>query len=132
MATEFKTAKQVQLEQAKSLALSEDVQLALEASGGIVSPSQIRVLQRTLCVKFSIEQLQLYLTICSRKGIDPFTEAYGFPNSEGGLAFGLRIDGMRALAMRTGSYIRREVELLVVPEGERKGEILWCIAVILA
>lgn len=127
-ASEFKTAKQIQLDQAKPLAIPEDVQLAVEASDGAVTPAQVRVLQRTLCTKFTIEQLQLYLTICARKKVDPFTEAYGFPNSEGGLAFGLRIDGMRALAMRTGDYNRREVELLVVPEGERKGEIYGAIA----
>jgi hypothetical protein len=124
--SDFKTAQRL-LEE-KRLAIPEDVQLAVEASNGSVSPAQVKVLQNTLCSKFSLPQLQLYLTICSRKGVDPFTEAYGFPNADGGLAFGLRIDGMRSLAMRTGDYIRREVELLVVPDGERKGEIYGAIA----
>ena len=30
--------------------------------------------------------------------------------------------------MRTGDYIRREVELFVVPEGDRKGEIYGAVA----
>jgi hypothetical protein len=106
----------------------EDLALAVEAAGGSITPAQVRVLKNTVCAKFTVPQLQLYLTICSRKGVDPFTEAYGFPNSEGGLAFGLRIDGMRALAMRTGDYVRREVELLVVPDGDRKGEIYGAVA----
>jgi RecT family len=55
------------------------------------------------------------VTICARKGIDPFTQAYAFPQEDGGLAFGLRIDGMRALAMRTGEYLSREVETLLSP-----------------
>ena len=95
----------------------DTVSLAVQASDGMVTEAQVRVLQRTLCAKFTPEQMLLYLTICRRKGVDPFTEAYGFPSSEGGLAFGLRIDGMRALAMRTGQYVRREVETLLSPPG---------------
>jgi len=106
-----------------AVAIPDDVQLAVDASGGTITVAQVRVLQRTLCSKFSIEQLQLYLTICARKGVDPFTEAYGFPNSEGGLAFGLRIDGMRALAMRTGQYISRTVETIFAPEDKGGGLI---------
>lgn len=108
--------------------IPEDVALAVAASEGTVTVAQVQVLKRTICAKFSIEQLQLYLTICARKKVDPFTQAYGFPNQEGGLAFGLRIDGMRALAMHTGDYVRREVELLVVPEGEKKGEVYGAVA----
>jgi RecT family len=112
------------------LAVPADVALAVEASGNTVTAAQVRVLQATICHKLSIEQLQLYLTICARKGVDPFTEAYGFPQEEGGLAFGLRIDGMRALAMRTGEYLSRTVETLLVPEGEKKGELLGARATV--
>lgn len=106
-----------------SLAVPEEVQLAVEASGRTVSAAQVRVLQATICKKFSIEQLQLYLTICARKGVDPFTEAYGFPNSDGGLAFGLRIDGMQALAARTGALRSIAVETVLVPDGPDKGKL---------
>jgi RecT family len=112
------------------LAVPADVALAVEASGNTVTAAQVRVLQATICGKLSLPQLQLYLTICARKGVDPFTEAYGFPQEEGGLAFGLRIDGMRALAMRTGEYLSRTVETLLVPEGEKKGELLGARATV--
>lgn len=102
----------------------EWVALAVEAAKEQVTPAQVEVLKRTICAKLSTDQLLLYLTICARKGVDPFTEAYAFPNSEGGLAFGLRIDGMRSLAMQTGEYVKREVETLLVPEGDKKGELL--------
>ena len=104
--------------------IPEDVALAVEASGNTVTAAQVKVLKATICAKLSIEQLQLYLTICSRKGIDPFTQAYGFLSEQGGLSFGLRIDGMRALAMRTGEYQSRTVETLLVPDGEKKGQLL--------
>jgi len=130
----FKTAAEMVREAARRAepprTIPEDVQLAIDASGGQITAAQVRVLQRTICSKFSIEQLQLYLTICGRKGVDPFTEAYGFPNSEGGLAFGLRIDGMRALAMRQGAYTSRTVETLLIPDGEHKGELLGARATV--
>ena len=88
----------------------QDIELAMSVSG--LNGGQIEVLRRTICRKFTTDQLLLYVAICSRRGVDPFTEAYGFPNSDGGLAFGLRIDGMRALAMRTGDFLSRTVETL--------------------
>jgi len=100
------------------IAVPEGVAIAVEAAEGDVTVGQVKVLQRTLCAKFSPDQLALYLAICHRKGVDPFTQAYGFPNSDGGLAFGLRIDGMRALAMRTQEYDSRTVETLWAPKEE--------------
>ena len=96
--------------------------LAVRVSG--LEPAMVEVLKATLCARFSNEQFLLFLAICRKKGADPFTEAYGFPNDEGGLAIGLRIDGMRALAMRTGEYEARSVETLLVPDGDHRGELL--------
>jgi RecT family protein len=112
------------------LAVPADIQLAVDASDRTVTPAQVKVLKATICAKLSIEQLQLYLTICARKNVDPFSQAYAFPQEEGGLAFGLRIDGMRALAMRTGQYTSRTVETLLVPDGERKGQLLGARATV--
>jgi RecT family len=87
-----------------------DAPLATRVSG--LSPDLVEVLAKTVCSKLSPDQLLLYLAICGQKRVDPFTQAYAFPNSDGGLAFGLRIDGMRALAMRTGEYESRKIETL--------------------
>ena len=99
-------------------AIPEDVQLAVDVSG--LSPALVRTLQRTVCAKLSADQLLLYLAICQRKDVDPFSGAYAFPNPDGGLAFGLRIDGMRALAMRTGDYLSRKVEEIADPKDPGK------------
>ena len=107
-----------------ALEVPEDVQLAVEASGKSVNAAQIEVLRRTICAKLDNNQLLLYLTRCARKGIDPFCDAYAFPQSDGGLAMGLRIDGMQALASRTGELLSIKVETILVPEGEKKGELL--------
>ncbi len=89
---------------------AQDAPLVVRASG--LPMEQIEVLKATICAKMNENQLLLFLTVCRKRGLDPFTEAYGFPNSEGGLSFGLRIDGMRSLAMRTGQYVSRSVETL--------------------
>jgi hypothetical protein len=96
--------------------------LVVRASG--LAQDQIDVLKATICAKLSENQLLLFLTICKRRGVDPFTEAYAFPGSDGGLAFGLRIDGMRSLAMRTGDYLKREVVALTAPDGPDKGKMI--------
>ena len=56
--------------------------LAVRVSG--LEPAMVEVLKATLCAKFSHEQFLLFLAMCRKKGADPFTEAYGFPNDEGG------------------------------------------------
>jgi hypothetical protein len=108
--SDFRTAQQLLEDEkaAKALPSVEDAPLAVRVSG--IEAPMVEVLRKTLCADFSPPQFLLYLAICKRKGVDPFTEAYGFPSEEGGLAFGLRIDGMRALAMRTGRLASRKVE----------------------
>jgi len=94
------------------------MELAVQVSG--LSAPLVQTLRRTLCAKFTDEQALLYLAICKQKGVDPFTQAYGFPQEGGGLAFGLRIDGMRALAMRTGKYLTRVIEDVLDPKDPSK------------
>lgn len=102
----------------------QELDLAVAVSGDAMTRARVEVLRATICSRLTVPQMLLYLTVCARKGVDPFTEAYAFPQEDGGLAFGLRIDGMRALAMRTGDYVSRSVETLLVPDGEHKGELL--------
>ena len=129
--SDFKTAKTLHDEQGAATALAVglagqkeqgDIELAVQAANNIVTPAQVRVLLATVgkVKRLSIEQVQLFLTICARKGVDPFTEAYVFPEGEG-IAFGLRIDGMRALAMRTGQYLSRKVDSIVNEDGDVVG-----------
>jgi hypothetical protein len=100
-----------------ALAILEDRNaLAVQVTGGTVPAAQVEVLRKTICSKLTDEQLLLYLVRCHRKGIDPFTDAYAFPQSDGGLAMGLRIDGMRALAMNTGAYLSRVIEPITDPK----------------
>ena len=102
----------------------QELDLAVAVSGEAMNRAQVEVLRSTICSRLSVPQMLLYLTVCARKHVDPFTEAYAFVRKDGSLAFGLRIDGMRALSMRTGDYMTRTVETLLVPDGPRKGELM--------
>ena len=107
---------------------TEPISLAYEVSERKVNRAMISVARKTICAKLNDDQFLMYWAICQQKGVDPFSGAYGFPNKEGGIAFGLRIDGMRALASKTGQMLRREVELLLVADGPKKGEVYGAVA----
>jgi len=91
--------------------------LAVAATEKRVSRADVDLLKATICSKLTDGQLALFVRLCDYHGVSPFTGAYGFPNADGGLAFGLRIDGMRALARRKASYTRK-VELLPAPDNK--------------
>jgi hypothetical protein len=99
----------------------DTAQLAVEAAAGDVTLAQYRVLKLTVHAKMTDAQLALYLTVCHMKHVNPITEAYAFPSQDGGVSIGLRIDGMRALAMRTGEYVSRSVETLFDKDGKMVG-----------
>ncbi len=109
----FQTALELHAKNAVKTAITTttpNLELAARVSG--LEPAMVEVIRRTIGEKLSEPQLLLYLAICKRKGVDPFTEAYAFGDGDGRLAFGLRIDGMRALAMRTGELVSRTVETI--------------------
>ncbi len=120
-ASEFRTAKTLYDERHADTGLApkatpdEVIQLASQVTGPSIPISQIQVMRRTICARLSADQFLLYVTRCVRKGVDPFEQAYAFPQQDGGLAMGLKIDGMRDLAMRTGLYVGRKVETLFAP-----------------
>ena len=102
-----------------ALALSENEQLEVEILDA--KPSLIRALKKTIGAKLTDEEFLLFCAWCASKRIDPISQAYVFKSSnESAPAMGLRIDGMRALAMRTGDYLSREVSEIV--EKDRDGK----------
>jgi phage recombination protein Bet len=112
--SDFKTGQQLLEEEraakATQAAAPAETSLAVAVSG--LPAPMVEVVRRAICPKLTEDQFLLYLAICNRKGVDPMTEAYAFAGSDGRLAFGLRIDGMRALAMRTGQLSSRKVETI--------------------
>lgn len=105
--------------------------LAVLATERRVSRADVDLLKATICAKMTDGQLALFVRLCDYHGVSPFTGAYGFPNPDGGLAFGLRIDGMRALARRRAAYTRKlgltEADVTVAA-GKTEKRIVgaWC------
>lgn len=93
--------------------------LAVAATEKRVSRADVDLLKATICAKMTDGQLALFVRLCDYHGVSPFTGAHGFPNPDGGLAFGLRIDGMRALARRRAAYTRK-LELLTAPDDKTR------------
>ncbi len=94
--------------------IPEDVALAVEVSGKTVSPAEVKVLRDTIGKRLSPGQLNLFLAACHHYGVSPLTGAYAFPSGDG-IAFGLKIDGMRALARKAARYSRK-LELVTKPD----------------
>lgn len=99
---------------------TEPIALAYEVSERRINRPMIAVARKTVCAKLSDDQFLFYWALCQKRGLDPFTQAYAFPASDGGLSFGLRIDGMRALAMATGQYESRSIETITSPTDKTK------------
>lgn len=86
-----------------------------------ISSTQVEVLRRTICKELADDELLLVLTRCGRLGLDPFSQVSVW-KQEGRVVMQVRIDGLRALALATGKYKGRKLEL--IPHPERTGEII--------
>lgn len=103
----------------------EDVALMVAASGNSLTPTVVEIVRDTVGKGLNPGQLRLFLALCDAHKVSPLTGAYAFPQGAG-IAFGLKIDGMRALARRKANYTRK-LDLLYRP-GSTTGEVIgaWC------
>lgn len=89
---------------------------ALRNGGGLVarmSEDQLAVLTQQICPKASPTELELFLTVCQRTGLDPFSkQIYGIMRKSKGkdgqwtekMTIQIAIDGLRTIAQRSGEY----------------------------
>ena len=64
---------------------------------------QIKLIKSTIFPDSTNDQLQLFLHICSKKGIDPLQkQAYALKGRNDSVSIIVGIDGLRAIAQRTG------------------------------
>lgn len=89
---------------------------ALKNGGGLVArmnEDQLAVLTQQICPKASPTELELFLTVCQRTGLDPFSrQIYGIMRKSKGkdgqwtekMTIQIAIDGLRTIAQRSGEY----------------------------
>jgi len=72
--------------------------------GGLMTKDQIDLLKTTICKGATDDQLKLFIEICKRTQLDPFSkQIYGIPTG-GRLQIQVSIDGLRLIAERSGKY----------------------------
>lgn len=65
---------------------------------------KIELLKNTICKDSTNDELQLFLHICKRTGLDPFTKQIYFIRLAGKITVQTGIDGFRLIAERTKKY----------------------------
>ena len=80
-----------------------------------LTPEQVALLKTTICRDATDDELRMFVGICGRTGLDPFTkqihfvkrwDSKGGPEGKGAMvgAIQIGIDGYRLIASRTGKY----------------------------
>ena len=94
------------------------------APKGKLSDSQIELLRRTICRGADNDQMQLFLHMCKKTGLDPIAKqiyATMRENRKNGgydMVIQTSIDGLRLVAARTGMYEGQVGPLWCGPDGE--------------
>ena len=84
-----------------------------EGSQVAITEQGIELLNRTICKDLNKEELALFAQVCQSKGLDPFSnQIYAIKrfqkNGGAKITFQTGIDGLRAIAERTGEYEGQE------------------------
>ncbi len=85
-------------------------ELAVPQQGGMVhagfTREQRELIKRTVAQKATDDELSMFVELCSRRGLDPFTrQVYFWKTSDGKVTIATSIDGLRCIADRSEKYV---------------------------
>lgn len=69
-----------------------------------MTPDQIALIKRTVCVDASNDELALFIRVCNRTKLDPFARQIYAIKRGGKMGIQTSIDGFRLIALRSGLY----------------------------
>ena len=69
-----------------------------------LSDEQLALLKRTIAKDSTDDELALFVNVCKRKNLDPFSKQIHFIKRAGKVTFQTAIDGYRAMAARSQTY----------------------------
>lgn len=85
------------------------------------SQAQIDILRTSICRELNNDQLQYFLAVCQRRGLDPFASEIHAVIRGGRMVIQTGVDGARSLAERTGEYEGQdEPEYDCEPDGKAR------------
>lgn len=102
-------------------------ELAVPQSSGLVhvgfTKEQRELIKRTIAQKATDDELSMFIELCSRRGLDPFTrQVYFMKGGDNRVTVMTSIDGLRCIADRSGVYVPGDTTYLE----DKAGNLLAC------
>lgn len=90
-----------------------------------LGPQEVELLKQTICKGATDVELKLFLQVCNKSGLDPFSrqihavKRWNAKESRNDMTIQVGIDGLRLIAARSGAYVGSDDPVYVFEKGQR-------------